>query len=545
MKRYHKYLLAGLAGLLMSLSFPPYEYYFLGFVMFLPLLKLIESSNRGHFWIYYLCFFIYQVSSNWWIAAIQEGKDPWLVVSGIALAIGHPFFLIVPILLLHFIKKNYFPDKPEKIIWLFPIVWTSFEWVHSLTDFSYPWLSIGYTQIYNSAWVQMADIGGVWLIGLVLSYCNVLIYKYLISFRSTEIMGPKRLKILFPLAILIILPLVYGLSRLSHYDHDTITSESPVIDIALIQPNINPWEKWDGLTAEEQIKIHQDIIDSLSRNDNIDLAIWSESVITGFSYKFNVKHDFSILRTHMSSYDYSLMTGFADIYFYDESDDIPAIAKQDPNDSTRFYDTFNAATLLDVSDPDEEIADPQIYRKMKLTPFAERFPHAETFWFMRDLVKWGVGISGWQKGREQKNLIYEDSVKIAPIICIESIYPDFVANFTEQGANIFTIITNDGWYDFTPGPEQHYQIARMRAIENRRYIARVANTGVSGLIGPSGADLERVEQYTRGGKIVEVPIMQGSTVYSRLGGYIGLLTSIISLFIIISSLVIRIKARGS
>ncbi len=520
----------------MVLAFPPNEFYFLGFIMFLPLMFILVANQKKMFWAYYLSMFIYQVGTNWWIAAIQEGKDPWLVASGVALAIGHPFFLMLPLIFLQVIRKRLLAKNPEQIIWLFPIVWIGFEWLHSLTDFSYPWLSVGYTQILNSSWVQMADIGGIWLVGLVLGYANVFMYKYLVSFRSGELLGRRRLKYLAPLAAVVILPLIYGLNRYDTYSYDNIKGKTTELDIALVQPNINPWLKWEGLTPQKQVSIHQNLIDSLVESGyNLDLAIWSESVITNYSYRLNVEHRFDPLRRHMDKHDYSLLTGFADIYYYKDGDEVPAIAKVHPTDPDLYYDTYNAAVLIDRNDKIEEIENPKIYHKMKLTPFAERFPHAEVFWFMRDLVKWGVGISGWQKGKLQTNLIYQDSISIAPIICIESIYPDFVTGFTNQGADIFTIITNDAWYDGTIGPEQHYQIAKMRAIENRKFIARVANTGVSGLIGPNGEDIDRVEQYVSAAKVVSVPTLPGDTVYTIIGGFIGLMSLVVSsIFIILA-----------
>lgn len=542
MKTWQKYFLSVLSGLLMVLAFPPNELYILGFLMFLPLMYVMEKTGKKNFWAFYLSMMVYQVGTNWWIAAIQEGKDPWLIASGVALGIGHPFFLMLPLLFLRLLRNKLFAENPNRIVWLFPIVWTGFEWLHSQTDFSYPWLSIGNTQIFNTAWVQMADLGGVWLVGLVIGYCNVFIYRYLQSFRGNEILGAKRLRHLIPLAVLIILPVVYGMNRLDYYDNERM-QQGEALDIALIQPNINPWLKWDGLSPHKQVNMHFEITDSLlNEGEDIDLAIWSESVITQIGMEFHSEHDFTYVRRHAENRGYSLMAGFADVHIYEDGEDIPAIAKYSDG-LGKYYDTYNAAFLIDPDDPQIERENPQIYHKMRLTPFAERFPHAETFWFMRDLVKWGVGISGWQKGRNQKNLIYRDSVHIAPIICIESIYPDFVSDFALKGANIFTIITNDAWYDFTIGPEQHYQIARMRAIENRRYIARVANTGVSGLIGPDGADLERVTQYKKSGKVVSVPIMEGYTLYTLWGGYIGWLCLSISTLFILFAIFKRIMKR--
>lgn len=116
----------------------------------------------------------------------------------------------------------------------------------------------------------------------------------------------------------------------------------------------------------------------------------------------------------------------------------------------------------------------------------EYFPVAKKW------LEWGVGISDWQKGEEQRTLNFTshgNAVRLGCIICIESVYPDFVRQYAAQNANVFVVITNNAWYNYTFGPEQHYQIAAMRAIENRRSIIRCGNSGISGFIAPTGASI--------------------------------------------------------
>ncbi|GAB5466785.1 MAG: hypothetical protein Kapaf2KO_22210 [Candidatus Kapaibacteriales bacterium] len=282
--------------------------------------------------------------------------------------------------------------------------------------------------------------------------------------------------------------------------------------------------------------MHQSLIDSLIKaSGEIDLAIWSETVIPYINNSFNADLDYSLLQDHASTYDYDLISGFAEFYFYKEGDYIPDIAKEVQGNPRKKYDTHNAVLYLDNDKPNISSERPKTYRKMKLTPFAEHFPHAETLWFMRDLVKWGVGISGWKKGDTQFNMQIKDSLKLGTIICIESIYPDFVAGFTDKGAGFLTIITNDAWYDFTPGPEQHFQIARMRAIENRRYIPRVANTGVTGLIGADGSEIDRIEQYKAGAAAYDIPLLATKSVFVTTRWWFGsIITAVAFVFLFIT-----------
>jgi apolipoprotein N-acyltransferase len=177
---------------------------------------------------------------------------------------------------------------------------------------------------------------------------------------------------------------------------------------------------------------------------------------------------------------------------------------------------------------------------MRLTPFAERLPYADYFSFAIDALKWGVGISSWGIGKEQKLLTCHDSTgksfTIGTIICIESIYPDFVRSYTtpnvenNSSANVLVVITNDAWYDFTPGPRQHYFISQMRAIENRRVVVRSANTGVSGFISPLGQSISELPQYTKSAGSETIPLMGQSTVFIMLGDWVPQLSLLVCLF---------------
>ncbi len=114
---------------------------------------------------------------------------------------------------------------------------------------------------------------------------------------------------------------------------------------------------------------------------------------------------------------------------------------------------------------------------------------------------------------------YNTTQKVGTIICLESIYPDFVREFTKQGANLLCIMTNDGWFDGTPGPYQHFAIAQMRAVENRRTIARCANTGVSGFILPDGSIQSVLPVRQRGAVQYDVPLFDGQTLYVQYGDW--------------------------
>ncbi|MCX7880031.1 MAG: apolipoprotein N-acyltransferase [Ignavibacteria bacterium] len=537
-----KYFFLGLlTGVLLSLSFPPYPFFLLAFVAFIPIFSVFLLVRRK--WILlYIVFLIYHSATNWWISSWQKDSDPYLLVSGIVLAFVHPLFFMLPFVGLNIVskRKNY-----RFALFLFPFFWTAFEWLHSLGDLAYPWLSVGYTQIYNHYWIQIADLGAVWLVSFLIVFANVLIFLAIDDYNRKGFSNLRYLifnRFAFVFYFILIAPYIYGILRAKQFEPSNIQAHREKIRVGIIQPNINPWRKWET-NAFDQILIHKKVQDSLlERYSDIDLVVWSETAITFLSLEVNANHNFSIFYDFLSKDSLSLLTGFADFYFLKPTDKKTFATKYFLDDTTKPYNTYNSILLLNPVGNNY-----QIYHKIRLTPFGEQIPFGEVFGFARDFLEWNVGISSWTKGKEQ-NLLNMNNGKrttnIAPIICIESIYPDYCAEFVRKGAEIGVIITNDGWYDYTFGPIQHYLIATVRAIETRRFIVRCANTGISGVISPNGTTVVKAPQYQRVGIVVDVPKLNEMTIYTRFGDWLPYLSITISLFGIIFALLSKCRAEG-
>ncbi len=519
-----KYLLAVLSGGLLALAFPPVPFYLFAFIGFIPLLFLfvVDENPRRPFLMVYITFLVYHTGVNWWIGSWQADKDPFLIASGVGLSIIHPFFFMVPFAIF---LKIYRSLGRKTALWSFPFVWTAFEWAHSLTEFSYPWLTVGNTQIYNLYWVQFIDLTGVWGASFLIVLANVILLNWMIKIRE----GKKMLNLSYisAIAAVFVIPIAYGLVRTTEFEHKELLENNKSIRIGLIQPSINPWRKWeDG--AYEQVLLHMKLQDSLEKAvGGIDFGIWAETTIMYINENLNFGKDYNLLSRWVNRTGIPFMSGFAHYVMFDNAD-ATVTAKPWPFDSTKLYESYNTALLLH---PDSIPA--QTYHKMKLTPFAERIPHQEQFGFVQKFVSWGVGVSSWGIGKEQHPLrLYTkgETFGIAPVICIESIYPGFVSEFSNLGAGIYTVITNDAWYDYTSGPEQHYQIAALRAIETRRYIARCANSGVTGFIKPTGKSLLRAPQYKRTAIAASIPEINELSFYARMGDWLPLACSFVTLF---------------
>ncbi len=533
MKKGKNLILSLLTGLFLGLAFPPLPFSFLAFVGFVPIFIVLERKPKRPYLLIYLLFSVYHLITNWWLSSWQPNADPYLIVSGIAVWLVHPFFFMLPFVFYKIIRKR---TSFEFAILLFPFIWTVFEWSRTFSDIAYSWLTIGYTQVYNIYWLQFIDITGIFGASFLIVLINSLILIVMKKVQENKLMPEpsdviniKGVKLILSIIVsVLIIPYIYGIIKVSAYNFDKIKSESRITRIGVVQGNINPWRKWEVSTLE-QIFIHRDLHDSLIKKvGKLDLVVWPETAITFHSIELNSEYNLNFLLDNLTQNETSLFAGFADIVSLKPGERISATSKKYFGDESKYYNSFNSAIVLNY-DP-IMTQNPQIYHKMRLTPFGERVPYVEHLKFALKWLEWGVGISSWSIGTEQKNLIIENPeriFKIAPIICIESVFPDFVRNFSKLGAEVFCVVTNDGWYDHTFGPEQHYQIAVARAIENRKFLVRCANTGISGVIQPNGLSLIKAPQYQKLAFASEVPLMNEITFYSQHGDWLPLLSLVV------------------
>ena len=191
-----------------------------------------------------------------------------------------------------------------------------------------------------------------------------------------------------------------------------------------------------------------------------------------------------------------------------------------------YYDAFNTAIAIKANAPF------QLYNKSKLVPGAESLP---TFLnFLGPVFEQFGGTAGGY-GRSDSSQVFSEkgnSYVAAPVICYESIYGEYVASYVQRGANIITIITNDGWWGNTPGHKQHLQYARLRAIETRRWVARSANTGISAVIDDRGTILETRPWNEAAVIKYSIPISTKETFYVAYGDYLYKIATVFAALLI-------------
>jgi len=528
-ERNKRRLLAVISGLLLGLAFPPVPFPFtlLIFVALIPFFFAIEKQdklaeiNRTT----YLTAFVFCIVTIYWVGSWTPEADPFLMIGGVLLLFFNPIFFLISSTLFYF-AKQFFNRKIA--LYLFPFFWVTYEYVYMLTDASFPWLTLANSLTYFNSFIQIADIIGALGLSLLILFINLFLYLAVKEFIRRINQKEYSVKILasaFALAlILFVLPLVYGFSVKSDF-------QFPVkkIKVGLIQPNLNPWEKWKGGNLWDVAKIYLDLSEKAVKQ-NAQLIIWPETAFPVYLLDGTNEAEVDSIYKFVSKHQVYLLTGMPDFKTYFNKEEAPFNAKHSKK-TDLYYTTYNGILLFSP-----HIKHIQRYDKMKLVPFGEHVPFADVLPFLGDLIKWEVGLSGWNKGRDTTvfNVLpnnSNDTAKVNALVCFESVYPDFVAQFAQRGANMISVVTNDSWYGNSSGPYQHKEISVLRAIENRRTVVRAANGGISTIIDPLGNTIVSTKMYTTDFIVGDVWLEDEKTFFSKNPFIVPVISYVISLFI--------------
>lgn len=526
---YKNIILSSLSGIMLGFSFPPFEYGILSAFAFIPLFFLLSNVEEyGRSIRYsYLSFFIFNFIAISWVGGFLQAKDPYLMVAGAALLIVHPLLLSIPIVAFTFIRRSL---NFKVAIYSFPFIWVSFEYLHSISEFAFPWLTLGNALTYELSLIQFASLTGVYGISFWLLSINVIVFVLIIKLMLKE-WEPKSLNTIGCLVLITLFYLIPKISGIIVINNANEHTKNTNLKVAVIQPNIDPWEKWNFVTQEEQLDLYLRMSDSVSKNT--DLIIWAETALPYYILLPQYRNYLEKVKSQINTMNMALLTGFPDIHIYKEDEKPPASAKKMMYSEER-YDSYNSS-LLFIPNSDRF----QKYSKIRLVPFSERVPYADFLNFL-DFLEWGVGIGGWGIGKDttifELPLKNRNGVKFSNMICYESIYPTFVADFVRKGAQFLTIITNDSWWGDTFGAYQHQRYAVLRAIENRRWIARCANGGISCFIDPYGRVYDETKMYTTAIIEHEIQAREELTAYTKYGDLVAHVCLFFSGFFLMATL---------
>ncbi|MFH0990235.1 MAG: apolipoprotein N-acyltransferase [bacterium] len=509
-------LLAALSGLLLGISFQPSTLYTSAYVGLLPLLFMLETSKG--FWqslrYSYLAFFIFHCCIVYWTGGFVHAKDPWMMAAGAALLIFHPLFYVAVIAIYLLFRKRL---GAILAIIGFPFLWTSYEYSHSLGEFSFPWLTLGNSQAYDLYRSQIIEYTSVYGLSFLIVLINAILFLLILVLTKNgwKWKSPIPIAMIVVLFILYSIPYGYGFWKMQQ-----VQSRRPnkQMTVAMIQPNLDPWEKWGKDYSGRWNSYTMQLQTYLQKTKELaaskpDLIIWPETAIPFRILAPRYQQYYQYLRQSLDETGIPVFTGLAHTEFYDSSH-APLTANRSIEPGV-YYDDFNSTALLLPYAPVT-----QIYKKIVLVPYAERIPYAESFRFLIEPLKWNVGIGMWGIGKDTivfSMPLRNDSVRFAGIICYESVYPNFIREFTKRGVQFLIVVSNDSWWGNTSGAYQHVSIASLRAIENRRWILHCTNGGISGFIDPSGRIHKATPLFTSTTLAQQISIEDELTFYAKNG----------------------------
>jgi apolipoprotein N-acyltransferase len=514
-------LLAFLSGFILWLGWPPMPYttplLLIGLVPLLIAVNAIAQDQEGRkgrrvFSTALLTFIIWNTASIYWVYNAIRAYNNFVVsfvVSLIPFGLGA---LMMTTAFWLFYKLSVHASRKVSYFGLISF-YIGMEYLHQSWDLAFPWMSLGNGLSGMHQLAQWYEYTGVYGGSLWILLSNILAYEAYVAYRKhTGYLG-KRPAILW-LAVVII-PAAYSLVKYSGYEEKSVP-----INVVAVQPNIDPYQKFGAISATEQLQILTHLSDSVAQV-NTEYFVWPETAVPNYSDEESIRNtaDYMRLQQFISKYkNGSLITGIESTRRYNDQKTVTA--QLDPN-SGMYKDTFNAAIQVENS------SNVQFYHKSKLVPGVEKMPFPEFFTFLAPVFSelgGSVGGFGWQ---EAPSVFYsQNGVGVAPVICYESIWGHWVAGSVRQGAQLIAIITNDGWWGNTSGKDQHLLYAKLRAIENRRWVVRSANTGISGFINQRGDIVKESKWWTRTALKADVNLNDDITFYTKSGDIIAVLLSV-------------------
>lgn len=517
-------LYCAISGILAGVSFPPFNFPYLMLIAFIPYIIVLEKRNglNNINKATYIFGFFFTLVSLYWVGSWTKETDPFLMISGVSLIFFNPVTFMIPATL-YSVTKKYIPRI--QALYFLPVFWVFYEYVYSATDLRFPWLVLGHGIAKAKVLIQAADIIGASGLTALILIVNILIYGFVIKKIKNH---------LIILITVLTIWIVYGFIRLNQ-DFTPVGS----FKAGIVQPNFNPWNKWDGGSFTDQLDVFLEM-SKQTLSGSADVVIWPESALPGYLLAGAYDEEVSRIRNFIDSNKVFLLTGMPDATFYFNEKEAPPEAKT--TQSGYKYTSYNS--ILGFS---PGVAEVQKYRKVKLVPFGELVPFSEHLSFLDYIFKWNVGISSWNIGQDQNIITFRSgnkSIKVGAVNCIESIYQDFVAGFVQNGAEVLVVVTNDSWYGYSPGPFQHKDIATLRAVENRRNFIRCANGGISTIIDEYGNSHKELPLFTRGIINGEVKLIDYKTFYSQYPLLLQYLSVLIVLLITVYSIFLKLKTRG-
>ncbi|OHB25964.1 MAG: apolipoprotein N-acyltransferase [Desulfuromonadaceae bacterium GWC2_58_13] len=489
---------AVLSGILLALAFPRVNQAWLAWLALVPLLQVMSVRPFRSGFMAGLGFFGLVL---YWLNIVMTtygGLAPILSLAA--------YLMLVAYLALFFGAATWACCRLQEKLALppmltLPVLWVSLEFLRSFLFTGFPWATLGYSQQAYLPLIQSADLFGVYGISFLLVFSNALLSRLWDMGRRKQL---RELHWIGPVLGLLLIAgnYGYGVWRLGQPPAEN----GKKLQVALIQGNIDQSVKWDPAFQKSTVDIYRDLSLAASAETSPDLLIWPESATPFYFQESGPLHD-EVVAVSRATGRYLLFGS-------------PAFEI-----ANRRYRYLNSSFILDPNGDIQGRSD-----KVHLVPFGEYVPLGRLLPFINKLV---AGIGDFSPG--MVNPLPMNGEQIGVLVCFEGIFPELARDYVRQGSDLLVNITNDAWFGKSSAPFQHLAMIRFRAVENRIWVARAANTGISAFIAPTGRITDQTSIFTSGFLRGEVMTGARLTLYNRIGDLLPVLFLFLGIFWLIKT----------
>ena len=490
----------------------------IGFVPLLCMERIASQMEKKRIWVYhYSAFVLWNAFTTFWVCNATVG-------GGLFAIFANAFQMSLVFGLFRLSKRKFGGALPYIFL---AIAWIAWERFYFDAEISWPWLVLG-NSFARTLWaIQWYEFTGTLGGSLWIWACNLGIFGMLVALSdgSWTYMNMKaRSAAVIGLLALFILPPVASAGISRKYDGAMETGQR--LDVLIIQPNIDPYNKFQAMTQDQQNAVLEglmakELTDRKGDSSAAPLLVVAPETFTGDI----VCGDYPRSRTwrRFTSFleDYpgvNMLLG-ASSYDYIYSEKAPSHTARQIREGL-WLESHNSALMIDGS------ARTEIFHKSKLVVAVEQTPYPAIFCKIDDMLG---GVMGRCVGQDEISLLNVKGegteIPVGCAVCYESVYGEYYTDYVRKGAKAMAIITNDAWWGDTPGYRQHLSYASLRAIETRRAIARCANTGISAIVSPSGKILKPTPWWEQASIRSYVPLREDLTFFVTHGDITGRICS--------------------
>ncbi len=498
--------------MLLALSFPKFGHPAFAWIALTPLvIATARASHRGSrpFFLGLLAGSVYFALTLYWLVETMAAFGGLAVPLAILVAAVLVAYLALFPAAFALILARVHRGLGTPALLLAPAIWVATELGRQYVWDGFPWMLLGYSQVSILPVAQAASLVGVYGLSALLASVS--------TAAALVVLDRGRLRWVYAAstAAVLVTAVLWGQARLNG---STLLSRGTPVRVAVLQGNVAQEQKWDPALRGAITALYVDMT-RRALEKGASFVMWPES-----SYPAFFEDDLigaSTVRRLARESGATLLIG---------SDQVEPV-RSTTGTTAPAPRLYNAAFLVK---PDGTTG--AVYRKMQLVPFGEYVPLKTLLFFVGPLVE---AVSEFTPGRDPVLLPVGEHL-VSTAICYEVIYPNLIRRFVQDGSELLTTITNDAWYGRSSAAYQHWDQAALRAIEQGRFLARAANTGISGFVDPYGRVLDRTPLFEPALVVQDLRFLTDRTVYSRIGDLVAWL----SLAVTIAALLATRRLRG-